>query len=139
MAVRTERIVLSSSGGLHAIDVTERVSRFVADSGLHEGSVSVYSPNTGCAVSVTQFEPGLLEDMGHLYERIAPYRDAYRHNQRCRCEEGHAHIRALLTGSAVMVPFREGRLLLGERQQVVFIDFGTERTERALILQVQGE
>ena len=54
-------------------------------------------------------------------------------------EEGHAHIRALLTGSVAMVPFREGRLLLGERQQVVFIDFGTERTERALILQVQGE
>ena len=139
MAVRTQEITLSSSGGLHAIDLSEQVARFLAAGGISEGLLTVFCPEPICAVLTREFEPGLLEDMGHLFERVAPARDAYRHNQRCRVDDGHAHLRADLLGSSVSVPFKDGRLLTGAGQAIVFVDFGIERTSRRVIMQVLGE
>ena len=139
MTVRTTEIELSSSGDLHAIDITDRLLDFVGSTGLSEGVLTVFTRDTACAVSAMEFEPGILEDMAHLFERLSPTRDTYRHNQRCLANDGHACMRALLTGASVSIPIREGRPILGQRQQVMFIDFGPGHATRHVIFQVLGE
>ena len=37
--------------------------------------------------------------------------------------DGHSHLRAALLGPSLTVPFADGKLLTGEYQQVVLIDF----------------
>jgi hypothetical protein len=40
-------------------------------------------------------------------------------------DNGHSHVRAALVGPGLTIPFANGRLLTGEYQQVVLIDFDT--------------
>jgi thiamine phosphate synthase YjbQ (UPF0047 family) len=38
-----------------------------------------------------------------------------------------------------VVPFRDGRLLLGQWQQIVLIDFDNRPRKREIVLQMMGE
>jgi len=139
MPVRTTELTLQSSGNVHTIDVTERAEQFLAASGLSDGVLVAYCPQSTCSVVAMEFEPGLLEDITHLLERLASPFDGYRHNQRCRTSDGHAHMRSMLTGAGLSVPFTGGRLRLGEGRQLILIDYGPERGECRIIFQLIGE
>jgi thiamine phosphate synthase YjbQ (UPF0047 family) len=44
-----------------------------------------------------------------------------------------------LQGPSVTIPFSNGLLLLGARQQIVVVDFDTHARTRELIIQILGE
>jgi secondary thiamine-phosphate synthase enzyme len=139
MPVSTRELRLHSSGNVHTIDVTEQAEGFLADSGLSDGVLVAYCPQSTSSVVATEFEPGLLEDLTHLLERLATASDGYRHNQRCRTNDGHAHMRSLLTGASLSIPFVGGRLLLDPGRQLVLIDYSPQGGQCRLLLQLIGE
>ena len=54
------------------IDFTDTVIQLVAESGVKQGQVSIYSTHTTFSVVINENEPLLLQDMEHFLERIAP-------------------------------------------------------------------
>jgi len=139
MPVKTLTIHLSTRGNADIDNVTEEVERAVSDSGLKNGSVTIFTPSSTSALTTIEYESGALNDLRRLLEEIIPSNREYAHNARWGDGNGHSHIRAALLGASLTVPFVDGQLTLGTWQQIIFIDFDTRARQRELILQVMGE
>jgi len=142
---------LRTAGGLTVTDITEAVQDAVRESGIQEGIACIYSPHTTCCVRVNEFEAGFLEDFTELLRRLVPSESYYVHFNDAGpteniCPEdmdqgnGHSHCMAMLLGTAgESVPVREGELLLGTWQRVLFIELDRERDRRWLVQVVGNE
>jgi secondary thiamine-phosphate synthase enzyme len=83
-----------------------------------------------------EFEPGGVEDLQRMLERLIPAEGDYAHNRLNRDTNSHAHQRASLIGSAETVPVLDGRLALGTWQQLVLVDFDDRPRHRTVVVQV---
>lgn len=139
MAVQTRTIAIETRGHTDILDVTPQVQQAVADAGLREGTATVFVTGSTAGVTTVEFEPGLVADLQELFERLAPEGRPYRHHERWGDDNGHSHVRASLLGPSLTVPFAEGKLLLGQWQQIVLLDFDTRGRRRELVVQIIGE
>jgi secondary thiamine-phosphate synthase enzyme len=140
---------LRTAGGLTVSDITEDVAATVRESGVRNGIACVYSPHTTCSVRVNEWEAGFLEDFATLLRRLVPDDSYYAHDDWDKrteniCPEdmdignGHAHCMSMLLGPAgESIPVRDGELLLGTWQRVLFLELDRER-DRRWVVQVVG-
>jgi secondary thiamine-phosphate synthase enzyme len=68
-----------------------------------------------------------------LLQRLAPDDAHYHHEATWNDDNGHSHVRAALIGPSLTVPVRDGKLLTGEYQQVVVLEFDTRPRKRTVI------
>ena len=88
-------------------------------------------------VFVNDAESGLLADIDEWLERLAPYRDDYRHH-RTGETNGDSHLKNLIVGHQVIVPITAGELDLGPWQQIFYAEFDGQRRKR-VVLKAIGE
>jgi secondary thiamine-phosphate synthase enzyme len=139
LLVATEKIGVRTRGEGDVVDITREVGRAVTRSGVASGIATVFVTGSTAGLTTVEFEPGLVSDLGTLFERIAPRNMGYAHNARWGDGNGHSHVRASLLGPSITLPFSQGRLLLGQWQQVVLIDFDNRPRQRELVVQVVGD
>ena len=120
-------------------NITGEVQDGLQRTGLQSGLVTVFVPGATGAVTTMEFEPGLIEDLKGALQRLAPDDIDYAHNLRWQDGNGHSHIRAALIGPGLGIPFSQGRLMLGDWQQIVFLELDARPRQRRLILQIMGE
>lgn len=137
--VITKSIVFSTEAEMDVVDITKEVADALADTELNSGTVTVFVQGSTGGVTTMEFEPGLVKDMGDMFDKLAPRDHYYHHEERWHDKNGHSHMRASIIGPSVVVPFRENRLMLGTWQQIVFFDFDVRAREREVILQIMGE
>jgi secondary thiamine-phosphate synthase enzyme len=137
--VVTKQIGLSTRGDGHMIDITDQVARHIHDSGLRNGTVTLFTPGSTTGLTTTEYESGVVHDLQQMFDRIAPPDLDYRHNLRWGDGNGHAHVRHALLGSSLTIPFVDGRLTLGTWQQVIFVDFDNRPRARSVVVQIMGE
>ena len=136
MPTTTRHLELSTRGHGHTLDLTGEVRRVLAEAGAREGTATVFARGSTAAVTTIEFEPGAVEDMGALLERLVPERGDYEHNRRNLDSNAYAHLRAALVGPSVSVPVEAGRLALGTWQQIVLLDFDDRPRERTVVVQI---
>jgi secondary thiamine-phosphate synthase enzyme len=139
MAVVSLGFGLKTKGDGDIVDITGRVSGMVRKSGLTTGTVTIFVPGSTAGLTTIEYEPGLVEDIEEMFERITPRDREYHHNLRWHDGNGHAHVRASLLGPSLTVPFSDGKLSLGVWQQVVLVDFDNRPRDRDLVCQIIGE
>ena len=127
-----------TSGDTDIIDITNQISRKVAESGLTEGQVLIFIPGSTAAITTIEYESGVVQDLKDALERLAPEGIFYRHNARWGDGNGYAHVRAALLGPSMTVPLVGGRLVLGTWQQIVLIDFDNEPRDRKMLVSISG-
>lgn len=134
-----EKIMISTKGDGHVIDITEQVTGIVAGSGIGEGLVLVFVPGSTGAVTTIEYEDGLVHDMKDAMERLFPRDADYLHDQKWNDGNGHSHVRASFIGPSLTVPVSGGRPMLGTWQQIIFMDLDTRSRRRELLVRVMGE
>lgn len=139
MPVVTHRLSLSTRGHAEIADITSAVREALAESGLRDGIATVFVPGATGGVTTVEYEPGLVQDLTELWERLAPRGEEYHHDRAWGDGNGHSHLRASLLGPSLTVPFCAGELTLGTWQQIIFIDFDVRARERSLVVQFMGE
>jgi secondary thiamine-phosphate synthase enzyme len=139
MSVVSLEFSLQTRGNGEVVDITQKVSELVRKSGLDAGTVTIFVPGATAGITTIEFEPGLVEDLDEMFDRIIPQNMEYHHNLRWHDGNGHAHVRAALLGPSLTVPFSDGKLTLGIWQQVVLVDFDNKSRSRELSCQVMGE
>jgi len=77
------------------INITHRVEDFVGHSGIGEGFVLVSAMHITAGVYVNDAESGLIADIEEWLEKLAPYRQDYRHHATGETN-GDAHLKSLL-------------------------------------------
>jgi secondary thiamine-phosphate synthase enzyme len=139
MTVVTLRIELRTDGHGDVRDVTGEAERVVRESGLADGTLTLFVPGSTAGLTTIEFEPGATADFQRLFDELAAPDREYRHHLTWGDDNGHSHVRAALLGPGITVPFTEGRLTLGTWQQIVLVDFDTRPRDRSLVAQIQGE
>ena len=139
MAVKSSSFQLSTRGDADIHDITEDVARQVDQSGLKNGTVTIFCPSSTSALTTIEYESGALSDLKRLFNEIVPQNREYTHNARWGDGNGHSHVRAALLGPSLTIPFVNGGLTLGTWQQIIYVDFDNRPRRRELILQMIGE
>ena len=125
------RLDVATTGAVEFVEITDRVERQVAASGVEEGLCYVFIPHTTAGVTINEnADPDVRRDMAHALERMVPRDDpAYRH------AEGNsaAHVKASMMGFSVIVPVAQGRLVLGTWQGIYLCEFDGPRRRQALV------
>jgi len=115
------------------------VAREVEQSGVSNGTVTLFISGSTAGVTTIEYEPGLLGDFKNMWDRVIPQDIPYEHNKAWGDGNGHSHVRASMLGASLTIPFVEKRLTLGTWQQIVFIDFDNRSRSRKMVLQIMGE
>ncbi len=139
MGIHSKRLSLKTKGEAEILNITEEVSSAVQESGFKSGIVCVFTPGSTCAVSTTEYEPGLLSDIPEALERIAPANRKYRHDDKWGDGNGRSHVKAALLGPSITIPFEGGRLQLGTWQQIVFLELDIRPRQREVIVKIMGD
>ena len=139
MAVVTKFIPLETNGNGDVINLTDAVDECIQDSGLSNGTATIFAPSATSGITTLEFESGAVQDLQRLFNEIAASDRTYAHNMRWGDGNGHSHVRAALLKPSLVVPFCAGKMALGTWQSIVFVDFDNRSRQRKLIVQIMGE
>jgi len=139
MKVITKQFQKSSRGFNDMVDLTDEIEQFVAEENLQEGQMLVFINGATASISTVEFEPGLLQDIPAMMERIAPMEMRYHHNDTWHDGNGYAHARSTLMGPMVTLPIYKNQLVRGTWQQIILLDFDNRPRTRTITLQFTGE
>jgi secondary thiamine-phosphate synthase enzyme len=139
MTVITKEIAFQTNGNCDIVDLTPEVAREVAQSGVSNGTATVFITGSTAGVTTIEHESGLLDDFKNMWDRVIPENIPYEHNMAWGDGNGHSHVRASILGASLTIPFIAKRLTLGTWQQIVFIDFDNRPRSRKIVVQIMGE
>src|SRR5262249_13031619 len=121
-------------------DITAEVTRFVAESGIGEGLLTLFLRHTSASLLIQEnADPDVLKDLESFFSRLVP-RDAqlYLHTTEGP-DDMPAHIRAALTQSSLSIPVRGGAPVLGTWQAIYLFEHRDAGHARDVALHVIGE
>lgn len=139
MSVLTKSFTIKTKGDTDILDITPQVNKALEETQLRNGILTVFVPGSTAGITTTEYEPGLLQDLPAIFEKLAPKRGEYKHDLTWGDGNGHAHVRAALLKSFFTVPFVNGEMILGTWQQIILVDFDNRRRERKVVVQIIGE
>ena len=126
---------LDTYGRESLTDITSSVGLLVADSGIKDGLVIVYSPHTTAGITINEnSDPDVKADILSFVSRLIPEDWGFAHFE----GNSDAHIKASLFGQSVIVPLASGRLVLGTWQGIYFCEFDGPRKRKYLVKILRG-
>lgn len=124
---------ISTNGDTDIINLSPQIAPRLREIG-GDGVLHLFVVGSTAALTTIEFEPGLVKhDLPTLMQRLIPDDDRYDHEATWNDDNGHSHLRASMLGASVSIPFANGKMLTGEYQQVVLIDFDTRPRRRTVI------
>lgn len=141
--VKTEQIILFTEQYNQMIVITDRLREVVAASGIQDGLAAVISLHTTTGISVNEALECLESDLQDVLEKLAPEDVTYAHARILPSYGSTAgnptgHIKSMLVGNHCLFPVEDGRLLMGEAQDVYFYEFDGP-AKRTVVITVMGE
>ena len=134
-----QQISIRSTGHGHMHDLTDQVSKLVADSGIRTGTVNVFNIGSTAALGTIEFEPGLERDLPEILDKLIPPSRDYGHEQAWHDGNGHSHLQATLLGPSLTVPITNGKPLLGTWQQIFHLECDVRGRQRTVVITVVGD
>ena len=127
---------ISTKGFNDIIDITNRVSEIVGKSDVGDGICLVFVAHSTCAVTTIEYEEGAMKDLKRALEIVAPMNTNYEHCKKWGDCNGYAHIRAALMKPCLAIPIENGKLILGQWQNIVLLDFDNRPREREITVKI---
>jgi secondary thiamine-phosphate synthase enzyme len=127
---------LDTPGNGAIVDITDGVLSIVRASQVDRGLAAVFVSGSTAAITTIEHEPGAVNDLQQLLDRLIPPSAAYEHNRRNHDTNAHAHLRAAVIGPSETIPIVGGQLVLGTWQQIVLLDFDDRPRQRSVAVSV---
>ena len=139
MGVYNGDITIRTNGEVDIVDITSDIQNVVSESKLNNGIACIFVPGSTGTITTIEHEPGLMKDLPRALEKMAPKGINYDHHETWHDDNGHSHVRASIMGPGLTIPFRDGKLIHGTWQQIVFVELDTNPRNRNIIVQLVGE
>ncbi len=139
LTLHTDKIIENTSGFCDIIDLTAKVEAIIRGKAVQNGLVTLWVAGSTASLTTIEYEPGLIQDLKDLLEKLVPSNQRYHHDARWGDDNGFSHLRASLLGPSLALPIAEGRPSLGTWQQVVLLDFDNRPRRREILVQVLAE
>jgi secondary thiamine-phosphate synthase enzyme len=129
-----------STTGRGTYEVTDRVRAAVAEaSGVSTGLCHVFNTHTSASLILCEnADPDVRRDLETFMADLAPDGDPRFVHRAEGSDDMPAHVRSVLTQSALTIPIRGGRLALGTWQGIYLWEHRLRPHERRLLVTVLG-
>lgn len=117
------------------INITDKIFDFVSRSKINDGLCLIFSLHAITAIIINENESGSLHDILTQIENFFPSGINWLHN--LIDDNAHAHLSSTFLGCSKTIPLKEGRLVLGNWQNIFLLEMDGPRT-RTVILETMG-
>lgn len=129
-----------STGGRGTVEITDRVEAIVRESGVRTGLCHVFEHHTSASLMLCEnADPTVRADLERFMSRLAPDGDPAHQHRSEGPDDMPAHIRAVLTQTALSIPVTEARSALGTWQGVYLWEHRHHAHRRRVTVTVFGE
>jgi secondary thiamine-phosphate synthase enzyme len=137
LILKLEEIHINTTRQRELVDITNEVSRGVAQSAIKNGICIIYSMHSTSAIIINENEAGLREDI--LKKVSEDFRSSSGWQHDMIDDNAAAHLAGAFTGPSVVIPVKKGLLTLGIWQSVFFLELDGPRSDRRVVVEVMGE
>ncbi len=132
-----ELSIATRGKGLH--EITDEVTRVVAEAGVEEGLCTVFIRHTSASLTIQEnADPSARYDLERWIDRLVPEHDpAFTHTSE-GLDDMPSHIKAALTATSLGVPIAGGRLCLGTWQGIYVWEHRRSAHTRRVVVHVGG-
>lgn len=134
MKIFSQSIEFPTKGEIEFIELTEKIQEIVTESQIKNGIVHVFAPHATGILILTEHDWNLLEDIKRFLEKLAPRKAPYHHPS-----NAHSHLRSMFLPPDRTLPIRNGKLVLGTWQSLLFVETDVHSRQRTIIVQILGE
>lgn len=122
-----QRLLTVSTAGPGLYEFTGETARFVHDSGIGDGLLTLFVQHTSCSLCIQEnADPDVRRDLEGFFRRLVPDADDPAMRWLAHTTEGPddmpAHIKAALTAVSLSIPVTGGRLALGTWQGIYLFE-----------------
>jgi len=129
---------VNTTKDVDVISIIHDVRFAVRDSGVTEGLATVIVPDPGASVTIIQPLDEVIEELKDAL-KVFPGEGKETKTRRKEPVKVGARIKAAMLGKSLSIPFREGKLVLGVREEIVLVDFEEDAKRREYVVQVLGD
>jgi secondary thiamine-phosphate synthase enzyme len=122
------------------LNITHQVNEALRESRITTGMVHLFVQHSTAALTMVEYETGVLSDLRRSLTILAPDSVSYAHDTKWGDGNGRSHVKAALVGPDLVIPVEAGKLMCGTWQQVVLLelDVNAGRT-RSIVCTITGE
>lgn len=125
--------------GRDTYNITRSIEAIIQESGIQTGLCNIFIKHTSASLIISEnADPDVRHDLENFMKKIAPDGDpAYAHQDEGP-DDMPAHIRTVLTQTAISIPIVYGRSGLGTWQGVYCWEHRTHPQQRSLVVTIMG-
>lgn len=122
------------SRGIHLI--TSDIAKQLDQKGISgNGLVNIFIKHTSAGLCINEnADSSVRVDLETFFNRLVPENAPYYTHTQEGSDDMPAHIKSVLTGNSLTIPFVEGRLALGTWQGIYLCEFRNHASSRKLIV-----
>ncbi|WXG44962.1 MAG: secondary thiamine-phosphate synthase enzyme YjbQ [Promethearchaeati archaeon SRVP18_Atabeyarchaeia-1] len=128
MKTYTKRIGIETSDFQDIVNINGLVKQAVDESEIGNGMVFVITMHTTTGITVNEDAECIRKDILSLLKNLVPDEGSYRHARYLDFDgrlgvNAPSHLRSVLAGNHTLIPLQDGKLVIGQRQSVFFLEF----------------
>ena len=138
MKALTHTFVIGTRGK-GTYELTQEVTRFVRDSGVSTGTVTVFVQHTSASLIIYEnADPSARTDLHEFFERLVPEDQDYFVHTDEGSDDMPSHLRMVLTRTSEVIPIAQGRMQLGTWQGIFLFEHRRAPHRRSIVVSVLG-
>jgi secondary thiamine-phosphate synthase enzyme len=136
----SQEILTLQTQGRGTYELTDRIQRVVAVSGIRRGLCHLFLHHTSASLILCEnADPAVRRDLEAFMARVVPDGDPLFQHRSEGADDMPAHVRTVLTQSGLTMPVTGGRCALGTWQGIYLWEHRVAAQRRQLTVTVQGE
>lgn len=141
--VKHFEMVVMSEDDYHVSYIGEKVKAFVLQAGITSGIVTVVTAHTNTGIIVTEPLECIVSDLEVLLRKLVDDDGQYSHAHFLptygrTSANATGHLRSILTGNSCIFPIQNGKMVMGEAQEILLLEFDGPQA-RKIYVDVIGE
>jgi secondary thiamine-phosphate synthase enzyme len=136
--VRHYEFFVATENEYHTTYIGDKIKEYVSSSGVKNGIVSVVTAHTNCGIIVTEPLDCILSDLDVLLHQLVDDDAEYAHAHFLptygrTSANAYGHLRSILVGNNTIVSLVNGKLAMGEAQEIVFMEFDGPQARKVYV------
>ena len=138
--MRQAQTILSfETGGKGLLEITGDIGRWLGSTDIDGGTLTLFCQHTSAGLLINEnAAPAVRRDLQRWLDTAVPEGGHYEHDSEGP-DDMPAHIKAMLTGNSLTIPFAGGRMLLGTWQGVFLAEHRARPHSRRVVCHALGE
>ena len=138
-----QTVIAVRTTGTGLYEFTDEVERFVRESGVTSGLLTLFVQHTSCSLCIQEnADPDVRRDLEAFFHRLVPPSDNPEMSWISHTVEGPddmpAHIKAALTAVSLSIPVTAGRPALGQWQGIYLFEHRNAHHTRRIAAHIVG-